>query len=172
MWIKTDIELVGRVTAAGIGKAYAFYTVGEKIAKSHDFTCKQLLFIHFQWLESYPNPSYQPDDEAPLFYWTIPELSLAVVGACLPILRPIIHGITPRSVVAHIQNLVTLRSLRSSNKSSKTLVSTQVPGWAGSSSEGSDMGISKANTRQSSKEGPGTMVETRDLERGYDMGGR
>ncbi|KAK3322704.1 hypothetical protein B0H66DRAFT_602136 [Apodospora peruviana] len=97
----TGIFMLGAiVTAAGIGKIYAFYTVGALIAKNHDLTY----------------------DEAPLFYWTVPELCLAVVCACLPILRPIVHGLTPSSVFSSIRGLVSFGSLKSlrtmnSNKS-------------------------------------------------------
>ncbi|KAK3369962.1 hypothetical protein B0H63DRAFT_551906 [Podospora didyma] len=99
----TGIFMLGAiVTAAGIGKCYAFYTVGRLIAENHDLTY----------------------DEAPLFYWTVPECSLAVICACLPILRPIVHGITASSLFGSVRNLVTPKSLRSV-KSNKSLVSEQ-----------------------------------------------
>jgi hypothetical protein len=60
------------------------------------------------------------DDEAPLFYWTVPESCLAVVCACLPTLRPLFRGVSLDSLFGSIRsafNISTLRSRGTKNSS-------------------------------------------------------
>ena len=52
-----------------------------------------------------------------LYYWRIPETSLATIGACLPILRPIFHGHSPESIIKSIRSHISLSSRRSPNQS-------------------------------------------------------
>jgi len=55
---------------------------------------------------------------APTFYWTIPELCVAVIAACLPTLRPIFYGWSPESIVGSIRSIISLRSLDSQGNQS------------------------------------------------------
>ncbi|KAF2190341.1 hypothetical protein K469DRAFT_443815, partial [Zopfia rhizophila CBS 207.26] len=50
---------------------------------------------------------------APTMYWTIPETCIAVVGACLPTLRPLFHGWSPESVIGSVRSALSLGSLTS-----------------------------------------------------------
>ncbi len=69
----------------------------------------------FSSTRSIANASLQ-DDEGPLFYWTIPEGSLATVSACLPTLRPLFHGWSPESLIGSIRSQLSLHSLRGTSK--------------------------------------------------------
>jgi hypothetical protein len=60
------------------------------------------------------------DDEAPVFYWTIPEPCVAVIGACLPTIRPIFLGWSPESIVGSIRSIMSLGSLDSQGHSRRT----------------------------------------------------
>ncbi|KAL9118804.1 MAG: hypothetical protein Q9187_004642 [Circinaria calcarea] len=59
------------------------------------------------------------DDEAPLFYWTVPECCLSVVCACLPLLRPIFQGMSPESLFGSIRSVFSLASSVGSEGSNK-----------------------------------------------------
>ena len=52
-------------------------------------------------------------DEAPLFYWTVPECCLSVVCANLPTLRPLFHGVSPESVMSSVRSIFRVRSTSS-----------------------------------------------------------
>ncbi|TVY93247.1 Satratoxin biosynthesis SC1 cluster protein [Lachnellula willkommii] len=143
----TAIFMLGAiVTAAGIGKCVSFYTLGGILAKNHDLTY----------------------DEAPTFYWTVPECSLAVVCACLPTLRPIFHGLTPISLITSMRSLLSRRTFRSSN-ASRNATSTYESGWidVGSYPDESRVGIARVKTDQNSTKSSATEVEMHDLERGH-----
>lgn len=94
-----------------------------------------------------------------MFYWTIPESSLATIGACLPILRPIFHGHTPRSIIENIRSRIWLSSGRSS-KHSKTIGSDQ------KSSTESSVGLEQASEDLDNYDGVGNetnVVALRDM---------
>ncbi|RYF45018.1 MAG: hypothetical protein EOO38_16765 [Cytophagaceae bacterium] len=50
---------------------------------------------------------------APTMYWTIPETCIAVVGACLPTLRPLFYGWSPESILGSVRSALSLTSLSS-----------------------------------------------------------
>ena len=79
------------IVAVSIGKAIAFFNIGNVIMSNHD-----ILF-----------------DEAPLFYWTVPECCLSVVCANLPTLRPLFHGVSPESVMSSVRSIFRVRSTSS-----------------------------------------------------------
>ncbi|CAF9918822.1 MAG: hypothetical protein ALECFALPRED_000839 [Alectoria fallacina] len=97
--VVTGIFLLGTVVVViGIVKCVAFFTIINIIEKNHDTT----------------------RDEAPLFYYyTIPESCLCVVSACLPTLRPLSHGISPKSIFDSIFSAISLGS-RDSDASRKS----------------------------------------------------
>lgn len=158
------------MTAAGIGKCVAFYTVGGVIAKNHDLTCKSPCFIStspeytiLQRLKLnvvFPNI----DDEAPLFYWTVPECSLAVVCACLPTLRPVFHGITPTSLVNSMRSLFSITSVGSKNNSNATFADHpwRVVGEDGHA-DGSMAEIARVDTEANSAQDSSTKVGLYEL---------
>ena len=73
-----------------------------------------------------------------LFYWTIPESSLATIGACLPTLRPIFHGHSPESILESIRSRILLSSGRSPNLSKAIEIDRQ-------SSTESSVGLKQAS---------------------------
>lgn len=152
--------------------------MGGIIEKNHDLTCKINNLIvpdvsnHcpvLLWLRESPSLTlFYPDDEAPLFYWTVPECSLAVVCACLPTLRPIVHGITPTSLMNSMRSLLVMTSTRTSN-SSRNVTSAYRSGWVegrGHANE-SRVGISRPRTEHNSVKSSLSEVEMNDLEIGY-----
>lgn len=52
-----------------------------------------------------------------LIYWTIPESSLATIGACLPTLRPIFRSHPSESIIKNIRSHISLSSGKSSKQS-------------------------------------------------------
>jgi len=87
------------VLATSIAKAVAFSRILGVVKKDHDTTY----------------------DEAPIFYWTIPESCIAVVAACLPTIRPVFRGWSAESIVASIRSIISLRSLDSQgNRSTRS----------------------------------------------------
>ncbi|MCJ1332226.1 hypothetical protein MMC10_008918 [Thelotrema lepadinum] len=53
------------------------------------------------------------------FYWTMIELGMAIVAACLPALRPLFGDIIPVKLSDTLHRLLTMPSLRSSSRGSK-----------------------------------------------------
>ncbi|PSN75085.1 hypothetical protein BS50DRAFT_671333 [Corynespora cassiicola Philippines] len=102
------------VVVVAIGKAVEFYVVVGELARSH-----QIQYIL-----------------APTMYWTIPETCIAVVGACLPTLRPIFHGWSPESVIGSVRSALSLGSLSSNHRKdgSPTKTSSQPTSHAGTDS--------------------------------------
>lgn len=154
----------GSVTAAGIGKCYAFFTVGATIAKDHDLTCRfslahsQLPYSKISGIIHLTVSFNYLDDEAPLFYWTLPECSLAVVCACLPILRPVLKGSWPVSLMRSLTSL-----LRSNGSSTDGTIITK-SGWKNGTPEESKVRVQKVSS--SSESGDMVEVQRGDLESG------
>ncbi|KAF2750984.1 hypothetical protein M011DRAFT_455943 [Sporormia fimetaria CBS 119925] len=76
------------VLVVAIGKTVEFYTVSARVLRT-----KQAQY-----------------EMAPTMYWTIPETCIAVVGACLPTLRPLFRGWSPESVIGSIRSALSLSS--------------------------------------------------------------
>ncbi|MCJ1330827.1 hypothetical protein MMC10_007514 [Thelotrema lepadinum] len=142
------------VTGIGIAKTIAFYNFGALYASNHDGTY----------------------DAAVLFYYTVPENCLAVVGACLPTLRPIFHGFSPESVLGSIRSAVSLRSYFSGSRgtshskepdySAKDHVSKNTVGNFSKLSEEDSELPSTASTK---REGYETMMEDGKFPQGYPL---
>ncbi|KAH7092266.1 hypothetical protein FB567DRAFT_516875 [Paraphoma chrysanthemicola] len=79
------------VVIVAVGKLVEFYIVSDRISKSHQ--------IQYEL--------------APTMYWTIPETCIAVVGACLPTLRPLFYGWSPESIIGSVRSALSLNSLSS-----------------------------------------------------------
>lgn len=94
--------LGGVVTAASIGRLVAHLQVSKIISTNvdHDVTW---------YLRT-------------LIYWTIPESSLATIGACLPTLRPIFPSHSSESIIQNIRSPI----WQSSGKSSKRSKSSEI----------------------------------------------
>lgn len=136
--VVTGIFLLGTVVVAiGIVKCVAFFTIIDIIEKNHDTT----------------------HDEAPLFYYTIPESCLCVVSACLPTFRPLVHGFSPKSIIDSVFSAISLRS-RDSDASKKS-------GNSHAFSPESTAGFAKmsedATIENHIVRGPGLMTELEDL---------
>lgn len=114
--------------ATSIAKAIAFADILNVLKTDHDTTCNTTsapcLFSSVSLLPHtfriVTNVSGSTDDEAPIFYWTIPESCVAVIGACLPTIRPIFLGWSPESIVGSIRSIMSLGSLDSQGRSRRT----------------------------------------------------
>ena len=51
-------------------------------------------------------------------FWGMLEIGIAMVAACLPVLRPLFHGWSPESIIRSFRSQISLRSLGSGNKAS------------------------------------------------------
>ena len=49
-------------------------------------------------------------------FWSLIETGVAVPVACLPTLRPMFHGLSPRSVINSIRSMISLSSIHSDQK--------------------------------------------------------
>jgi hypothetical protein len=56
------------------------------------------------------------DDYYSLIVWSSVEPCLAVIGACLPTLRPLFSGMSPESVIGSIRSALSLQSVEKRNK--------------------------------------------------------
>lgn len=54
-----------------------------------------------------------PASVSPILFWPMIEMGVALVTACLPTLRPLLHGLSPKSVIQSIRSNLSLSSLRS-----------------------------------------------------------
>lgn len=96
-----------RIVAVSIGKAHTFFNIERILRTYHDVTCK----CHAKFNDVIVTLlTFFPVDEAPLFYWTVPEVCLSVVCANLPTLRPLFHGFSPESAIGSIRSVFSLRS--------------------------------------------------------------
>lgn len=77
------------VVVAGIGRTVSYFKLRD--LADYDFS------FHYYWI----------------VLWTSIEPTLGVIGACLPTLRPIFHGISPESVIRSIRSQISLHSFRS-----------------------------------------------------------
>ena len=59
-----------------------------------------------------------PDMFTPTLYWPMVESSLGIVGACLPLFRPIISEICP---VRSLREIISFPSMNRPSKNAKTL---------------------------------------------------
>ncbi|KAH8596789.1 hypothetical protein B0O99DRAFT_93755 [Bisporella sp. PMI_857] len=125
------------VTAVSIGKCYTFFTVGDRLRKYHDLTY----------------------DNAPLFYWTVPECCLAVVCACLPTLRPIFRLIS----TTPLRGLLSLSTFRSGSGKHGDASKAYVLSTHEGKDRHSTAGFKRISTN-SALIGRGCDVETDDLE--------
>lgn len=48
-----------------------------------------------------------------ILFWPMIEMGVALVTACLPTLRPLLHGLSPESMIQSIRSNLSLSSLRS-----------------------------------------------------------
>lgn len=51
-------------------------------------------------------------------FWGMLEIGIAMVAACLPVLRPLFHGWSPESIIRTFRSQISLRSSGSANKAS------------------------------------------------------
>lgn len=93
------------VCAVSVTRVIATFAIAEEYVKHpNDVICKYHIWAASQpctgssiYISATPNP--QPTDyTAPVFFWTNIELSLAIVCACLPTLRPIWAHFFPKPV--------------------------------------------------------------------------
>ena len=54
-----------------------------------------------------------------LMFWGMLEVGIAMVAACLPVLRPLFQGWSPESIIKSFRSQISLRSIGSGNKASK-----------------------------------------------------
>ncbi len=53
-----------------------------------------------------------------LMFWGMLEIGIAMVAACLPVLRPLFQGWSPESIIRSFRSQISLRSIGSGNKAS------------------------------------------------------
>lgn len=53
-----------------------------------------------------------------LMFWGMLEIGIAMVAACLPVLRPLFQGWSPESIIRSFRSQLSLRSIGSGNKAS------------------------------------------------------
>lgn len=53
-----------------------------------------------------------------LMFWGMLEIGIALVAACLPVLRPLFQGWSPESIIRSLRSQISLRSDGSGNKAS------------------------------------------------------
>lgn len=53
-----------------------------------------------------------------LMFWGMLEVGIALVAACLPVLRPLFQGWSPESIIRSLRSQISLRSVGSGNKAS------------------------------------------------------
>ena len=51
-----------------------------------------------------------------LMFWGMLEIGIAMVAACLPVLRPLFQGWSPESIIRSFRSQLSLRSIGSGNK--------------------------------------------------------
>lgn len=108
------------VVGTAIGKAVVIYEVTAVVhGKQLLIQCKNSLQLK---ISSYANAF--ADDEAPFFYWSVPETCIALICACLPTLRPVFLLLYPGTIISSIRttfvsgsgsNNETTRGTRSNN---------------------------------------------------------
>lgn len=77
-------------------------------------------------------------------YWTIPETCIAVVGACLPTLRPLFYGWSPESIIGSVRSALSLNS-HSSKRSKTSSVTTGRSRTGANTGSESIRGLSASN---------------------------
>lgn len=75
-----------------------------------------------------------PDLQTPLVYWPMIESSVGIVGACLPLLRPLFAGATSRGFMRDLQSVDVPTSERSETLWDKSGISYPSDGWNSSMS--------------------------------------
>lgn len=70
----------------------------------------------------------------PTVYWPVVESSLGIVGACLPLLRPVFTDMSAKSILSSVRALISRSSLRTTSADAPSLdyakleaVSVQTP---------------------------------------------
>ena len=53
-----------------------------------------------------------------LMFWGMLEIGIAMVAACLPVLRPLFQGWSPESIIRSFRSQISLKSIGSGNKAS------------------------------------------------------
>lgn len=53
-----------------------------------------------------------------LMFWGMLEIGIAMVAACLPVLRPMFQGWSPESIIRSFRSQISVRSIGSGNKAS------------------------------------------------------
>ena len=85
-----NANILNSTIAASIARLVCFINAGKLLAKNDpDLTCSSNSDCP-KVLEHETNSLI--DYVAPTAYWVVIECSLAIVSACLPVLRPIFHG--------------------------------------------------------------------------------
>lgn len=122
-------------------------------------------------------------------FWGMIEIGIAMVAACLPVLRPLFQGWSPESIIRSFRSQISVRSSGSGNKASlntkgnprRTESETAITGvpWAGKSGnntlisidvEAYAMGrVSGAERRETPERGPGRIWRETELKQTSEL---
>ena len=76
-------------------------------------TTTLVCFLHFLAVRGLLN---HPGIVSILMFWGMLEIGIAMVAACLPVLRPLFQGWSPESIIRSFRSQISLRSIGSGNK--------------------------------------------------------
>ena len=94
------IFLLGALTVCtGIAKLVVFYDV---VAATQDILTTDVTYI-----------------STPIVYWSMVEAALGVVGACLPLMRPLVAGSSPTGFIRSLRSIMFASFTPSGNSDSK-----------------------------------------------------
>lgn len=102
------------------------YTAAIPIGPAPNNLLRQAQRSDCAWRTQHRRSRYDPDQDPPttvrtnhsagvvsiMLFWTMIEVGVAVIAACLPTLRPLFDGRTPESIVHSLRSVWSLRSLR------------------------------------------------------------
>ncbi|KAM0798588.1 hypothetical protein BDR22DRAFT_823268 [Usnea florida] len=106
-------QLGALVVIAGIVKLVVFYKIiYDTAAGDEDLTC-----MYFDPPTDLDLAYYEKDILTPTVYWPMVESSLGVVGACLPLLRPLFTDTSVRKFSSNLRAMLSFSSIRSHHNS-------------------------------------------------------
>ena len=132
-------SLYSRVVCAGVAKLVVFYKIvygmhfpstaatPERKSSNNQHTDLQSLLRPQQRRPRYgmyvskstqanpPSPDQTPDLLTPTLYWPMVESSLGIVGACLPLLRPLFINTSPKTIFSSLRTMISPLSFRNSD---------------------------------------------------------
>ncbi|KAL8933848.1 MAG: hypothetical protein Q9216_006186 [Gyalolechia sp. 2 TL-2023] len=130
------IFLLGALTVgSGIAKVQIYYNIlaTQSDPSALDITCTYREIPSHHWC-SPSLTSRVPDIQTPLVYWPMVESSVGIIGACLPLLRPLFAGAASHGFMRDLHSVDIPTSERSDKPWNKSSNAGSTDEWNSSAS--------------------------------------